>query len=40
MDITYGIGFRLHGNENFIARLDLARSREGFLPILGFKYGF
>jgi len=39
-DVTYGIGFRLHGNGNFIARLDLARSREGFLPILGFKYGF
>ena len=39
-DISYGIGFRLHGNGRFIARLDLARSREGFLPILGFKYGF
>ncbi len=39
-DISYGIGFRLDGNERFIARLDLARSREGFLPILGFKYGF
>ena len=39
-ELTYGIGFRLHSNENFIARLDLARSREGFHPILGFKYGF
>jgi hypothetical protein len=39
-DVTYGIGLRLHGNANFIARLDLARSREGFHPILGFKYGF
>ncbi len=39
-DVTYGIGFRLHGNEHFIARLDLARSREGFTPILGFNYGF
>ena len=39
-EITYGIGFRLHGEGNFIARLDLARSREGFHPILGFKYGF
>ena len=26
--------------KTFIARLDLARSREGFHPILGFKYGF
>ena len=39
-ELTYGIGFRLHGDGNFIARLDLARSREGFHPILGFKYGF
>jgi hypothetical protein len=39
-DVTYGFGFRLHGNENFIARLDLAYGREGFHPILGFKYGF
>jgi hypothetical protein len=39
-DVTYGIGFRLHSNEHFIARLDLARGREGFHPILGFKYGF
>jgi hypothetical protein len=40
LDVTYGIGFRLHGNENFIARLDLAYGREGFHPVLGFKYGF
>ena len=39
-DVTYGVGFRLHGSEKFLARLDLAYSREGFLPILGFKYGF
>jgi hypothetical protein len=39
-DVTYGVGFRLHSNEHFIARLDIARSREGIHPILGFKYGF
>lgn len=39
-DVTYGFGLRLHGNENFLARLDLAYGREGFHPILGFKYGF
>jgi hypothetical protein len=39
-DVTYGVGLRLHGNEHFIARLDLARGREGFRPILGFNYGF
>jgi hypothetical protein len=39
-DVTYGFGLRLHGKENFIARLDIARGREGITPILGFKYGF
>jgi hypothetical protein len=39
-DVTYGFGFRLHGNENFLARLDLAYGREGFHPIVEFKYGF
>jgi len=39
-DVTYGFGLRLHGNENFLARLDFAYGREGFHPILGFKYGF
>ena len=39
-DVAYGIGFRLHSNSAFLARLDLAYSREGFMPILGFKYGF
>jgi hypothetical protein len=40
VEVTYGVGFRLHSNTRFIARLDLAYGREGFLPILGFKYGF
>jgi hypothetical protein len=39
-DVTYGFGLRLHGHENFLARLDLAYGREGFHPILGFTYGF
>jgi hypothetical protein len=39
-EVTYGLGFRLHSNSKFIARLDLAYGREGFLPILGFNYGF
>ena len=39
-EYAYGVGFRLHGNERFLARLDLAFSREGFVPLLGFKYGF
>jgi hypothetical protein len=39
-DVTYGFGVRLHGNANFLARLDLAYGREGFHPILGFRYGF
>ena len=39
-ETTYGIGFRLHSNSAFLARLDLAYGREGFMPYLGFKYGF
>ncbi len=37
---NYGIGLRLHSNSKFLARLDLAYGREGFRPLLGFKYGF
>ena len=39
-EYAYGFGLRLHGNDKFLARLDLAFSREGFVPLLGFKYGF
>jgi hypothetical protein len=39
-EYAYGVGFRLHGNDKFLARLDLAFSREGFIPVLGFTYGF
>jgi len=37
---NYGVGLRLHSNSKFLARLDLAYGREGFRPLLGFKYGF
>jgi hypothetical protein len=37
---SYGIGFRVHSNSKFLARLDLAYGREGVLPSFGFKYGF
>ena len=37
---AYGIGFRLHSNSAFLAKLDLAYGREGFRPLLGFSYGF
>jgi Omp85 superfamily domain len=37
---NYGIGLRIHSNSKFLARLDLAYGREGFRPLLGFKYGF
>jgi outer membrane protein assembly factor BamA len=40
VEVGYGIGFRLHASERVIAGLDLAYGREGFVPILGFKYGF
>lgn len=39
-ETSYGIGLRLHSNSAFLARLDLAYGREGFVPLLGFKYGF
>jgi hypothetical protein len=31
-EVGYGIGFRFHSNRAFVARLDLAFSREGFRP--------
>jgi hypothetical protein len=39
-EFAYGLGFRLHSNTQFLARLDLAYGRDGFMPVLGFKYGF
>jgi hypothetical protein len=33
---SYGVGLRVHSNSAFVARLDLAFSREGFIPLLRF----
>ena len=38
--MTYGVGFRIHSNSAFVARLDLAFSREGFIPLLRFEHAF
>jgi outer membrane protein assembly factor BamA len=40
LDASYGIGFRFHSNRAFAARLDLAFSREGFIPLLRFENVF
>jgi hypothetical protein len=39
-DASYGIGFRIHSNRAFVARLDLSFSREGFIPLLRFEHAF
>ncbi|MFQ5789449.1 MAG: BamA/TamA family outer membrane protein [Acidobacteriota bacterium] len=40
LDVSYGIGFRFHSNSAFVVRLDLAFSREGFVPLLRFEHVF
>ena len=40
LDVSYGIGFRVHSNRAFVTRLDLAKSREGFIPLLRFEHVF
>jgi hypothetical protein len=40
LDVSYGVGFRLHSNRAFVTRLDLAFSREGFIPLLRFEHVF
>jgi hypothetical protein len=40
MDVSYGVGFRVHSNSSFVTRLDLAFSREGFVPLLRFEHVF
>jgi outer membrane protein assembly factor BamA len=40
LDVSYGVGFRIHSNSAFAARLDLAFSREGFIPLLRFEHVF
>ena len=39
-EVTYGVGLRFHSNKALVARLDLAFSREGFIPILRFSHVF
>ncbi len=39
-EVSYGIGFRFHSNSAFVGRLDLAFSREGFVPLLRFEHVF
>lgn len=38
--VSYGVGLRLHSNDAFVARLDFAFSREGFIPFLRFDHVF
>lgn len=40
LDASYGVGLRVHSNSAFVARLDLAFSREGFIPLLRFEHVF
>lgn len=40
LEVSYGLGFRLHSNSAFTARLDLTFSREGFIPLLRFEHAF
>ena len=40
MEVGYGLGFRFHSNRAFVTRLDLAFSREGFVPLLRFEHVF
>jgi len=40
MDVSYGVGFRFHSNSALVGRLDLAFSREGFVPLLRFEHVF
>jgi hypothetical protein len=40
LDVSYGFGFRVHSNRAFVARLDLAFSREGFIPLMRFEHVF
>jgi hypothetical protein len=40
VEVSYGVGLRLHSNSAFVARLDFAFSREGFIPLLRFDHVF
>jgi hypothetical protein len=40
VEVSYGVGLRLHSNSAFVARIDFAFSREGFIPLLRFDHVF
>ena len=40
LEASYGIGFRFHSPEVLLLRLDLAFSREEFIPLLRYNYVF
>ncbi len=40
LEASYGIGFRFHNTEAVVFRLDLAFSREGFIPLLRYTHVF
>jgi Omp85 superfamily domain len=39
-EVSYGVGFRFHSNSALVGRLDLAFSKEGFIPLLRFEHVF
>ncbi len=40
LEVGYGIGFRLHSFEAVSLRVDLANSREGFIPLFRYQHVF
>ncbi len=40
LEASYGIGFRFHSPEALLLRLDLAFSREGFIPLFRYSHVF
>ena len=40
LEAAYGVGFRFHSTDSFALRLDLAKSREGFIPFLRYENVF
>ncbi len=40
LEASYGFGLRLHSSDALVLRLDLAFSREGFIPLFRFRHVF
>ena len=40
MEVSYGVGFSFHSNSALVGRLDLASSKEVFVPLLRFEHVF